>query len=92
MDMEEIGLLRTAVTLARQVNSLRVEHQYVCTVAHGKTYIQSTCLEVSGIHTIESHVLCNGYHNIPVHSTTSPDTSSIAVAHGKTYIQNRCLV
>ena len=27
LDMEEIGLLRTAVTPARQVNSLRVEHQ-----------------------------------------------------------------
>ena len=28
LDMEEIDLLRTAVTPARQVNSLRVEHQY----------------------------------------------------------------
>ena len=28
LDMEEIGLLRTAVTPDRQVNSLRVEHQY----------------------------------------------------------------
>ena len=28
LDMEEIGLLRTAVTPARQVNSLPIEHQY----------------------------------------------------------------